>query len=331
MDDIERMEDVLKQTTTELGDLRHKALDTQLSQESFQKNEDKTKFYTGLPNFLVLMQVFQLCEPYITCGHSSVLSKFEQVILVLLRLRLNLPLKDLAFRFNVSCSTVSRIWHKLIGILHERLEFLIEWPERHVLQSTMPMAFRQAFGCRVAVIIDCFEVFIERPSNLLARAQTWSNYKHHHTVKFLIGVAPQGYVSYISPAWGGRVSDKQITEESDLLKNLLPGDIVLADRGFNIGDSVGFYCASLQIPAFTKGKRQLSAFEVEETRKIANVRIHVERVIGLVRRKYQILQSRAMPIEHMATKPGESLTLIDKIGVICCALSNLSESVVPLE
>lgn len=109
MDDIERMEDVLKQTTTELGDLRNKALDTQLSQESFQKNEDKTKFYTGLPNFLVLMQVFQLCEPNITRGHLSVLSKFDQVILVLLRLRLNLPLKDLAFRFNVSNSTVSRI------------------------------------------------------------------------------------------------------------------------------------------------------------------------------------------------------------------------------
>lgn len=71
------------------------------------------------------------------------------------------------------------------------------------------------------------------------------------------------------------------------------------------------------------------ADEVEQTREIANVRIHVERVIGLVRRKYQILQSRAMTIEHMATKPSESL--IDKIGVICCALSNLSESVVPLE
>ncbi|KAF4114404.1 hypothetical protein G5714_004627 [Onychostoma macrolepis] len=52
VDDIERMEDVLKHTT----DLRTKALDTQFSQESFQKNEDLAKFYTGLPNFLVLMQ-----------------------------------------------------------------------------------------------------------------------------------------------------------------------------------------------------------------------------------------------------------------------------------
>ncbi|KAK1902906.1 MICOS complex subunit MIC27 [Dissostichus eleginoides] len=85
------------------------------------------------------------------------------------------------------------------------------------------------------------------------------------------------------------------------------------------------------MPAFTRGKSQLSAYEVEETRKIANVRIHVERVIGLVRRKYQILQSRAVPIERMLTKPGEALALIDKIGAICCALSNLSVSVVPLE
>lgn len=200
MDDIEKMEDVLGQITTELGDLRTKALDTQFTQE---KNEDKTKFYTGLPNFLVLMQIFELCEPYIPCGPMSVLSKFEQLILVLLRLRLNLQLKDLAFRFNISPPTASRVWHKIIDTLHERLEFQIEWPERHVLQATMPMGFRQAFGCKVAVIIDCFEVFIEKPSNLLAQAQTWSNYKHHHTVKFLIGVAPQSYVIYISCAWGG--------------------------------------------------------------------------------------------------------------------------------
>ncbi|KAI4802152.1 hypothetical protein KUCAC02_020006 [Chaenocephalus aceratus] len=56
MEDIERMEDVLRQNTTELGDLRTKALDTKFNQESFEKNEEKTKFYTGLPNFLVLLQ-----------------------------------------------------------------------------------------------------------------------------------------------------------------------------------------------------------------------------------------------------------------------------------
>ena len=256
MDDIERMEEGLKNMTVEISELRAKTLDTEFTQEAFQKNEDKTKFYTGLPNFLILMQMFDLCEPYISASSLSALSKFQQLILVLMRLRLNLPLKDLAYRFKISPSTVSRIWHKMINVLHLRLGFLIEWPERDMLQATMPIEFRQTFGTKVAVVIDCFEVFIERPSNLMARAQTWSNYKHHNTIKFLIGIAPQGFVTFISSAWGGRASDKRITEDSGLLNNLLPGDVVLADRGFNIGDSVGLFCASLKIPAFTKGKKK---------------------------------------------------------------------------
>ena len=56
---------------------------------------------------------------------------------------------------------------------------------------------------------------------------TWSNYKHHNTVKFLIGVTPQGVISFISKAWGGRVSGKYLTENAGLLRRLLPGDISL--------------------------------------------------------------------------------------------------------
>ncbi|XP_063056368.1 uncharacterized protein LOC134450456 [Engraulis encrasicolus] len=328
MDVLEKMEVVIRENLVELGE---KVLDCKFTPQSFENNDEKTRFYTGLPNFLVLMQIFRLCEPEITCCPLSVLSKFEQFILVLLRLRLNLPLKDLAFRFNISLSTASRVWYRLIDILYENLEFQLEWPKRHILHDTMPIVFREAFGCKVSVILDCFEVFIERPSNLLAQAQTWSNYKHHSTVKFLIGVAPQGFVTHISVVWGGRVSDKELTIQSGILKNLLPGDIVVADRGFNTSENVGFYCAKLQIPTFPTGRKQLTPFKVAETRKVANLRKHVERVTGLVRRKYQILQSKAMAIENMATKPGEALALIGKIGVICCVLSNMSESIVSLE
>ena len=95
-------------------------------------------------------------------------------------------------------------------------------------------------------------------------------------------------MALVSEGWGGRVSDKYITEHSGILSKLLPGDIVLADRGFDIAESVGVQQAKLHIPAFTKGKSQLSALEIEETRNIANVGIHVERVIGLVKQKYTI-------------------------------------------
>ena len=50
---------------------------------------------------------------------------------------------------------------------------------------------------------------------------------------------------------GGRVSDKHLTENCGLLNKLLPGDIVPAGRELDIADSVGFYQATLKIPAFT--------------------------------------------------------------------------------
>ena len=78
------------------------------------------------------------------------------------------------------------------------LQNLILWPDRDVLQKTMPEYFRSSFGTKVAVIIDCSEVFIERPSNLKTRAITWSNYKHHNTVKVLLGITPQCVVSFVS-------------------------------------------------------------------------------------------------------------------------------------
>ena len=67
--------------------------------------------------------------------------------------------------------------------------------------------------------------------------------------------------------------------------------------------------ARLHNPAFTKGKKQLSAMEVEDSRSIANVRIHVERVIGNVHQKYSILQS-TLPIDFLHVRLGDELPLI---------------------
>ena len=101
----------------------------------------------------------------------------------------------------------------------------------------MPQCFQGAFGNKTTVIIDCFEVFISRPSNLMARAQTYSNCKNHNTVKILVVVIPQGSISFALNAWGGRTFDKFLTDSCGILKKLLPGDLVMADQGFTIQES----------------------------------------------------------------------------------------------
>ena len=59
---------------------------------------------------------------------------------------------------------------------------------------------------------------------------------HLNTVKYLIGITPQGTVSYISDRWGGRTSDKYLNEHCSLLDNLALGDTILADCDFDISD-----------------------------------------------------------------------------------------------
>lgn len=294
--------------------------------DSAVSDESRLSFYTGLPG-TVLDALAQLVCPHLM--QKSTLVPFQQLILTLMKLRLGLSQADLGYRFQISQSTVSRIFCHCVNVMYVRLRFLIKWPERSAIRKTMPMAFRKHCP-KCTVIIDCFEVFIERPSNLLARAQTYSSYKHHNTTKYLIGVTPQGTVCFISSGWGGRASDKHVTESSRLLSFLLPGDTILADRGFDIADSVGLCMATIKMPAFTKGKAQLRGIEVEQTRRIANVRIHVERVIGNLRQKYSLLQE-TQPIHFLIAPTDGEPPLLDKITTVCCALVNMSNSVVPFD
>ena len=56
---------------------------------------------------------------------------------------------------------------------------LIKWPDHAANQRTMTFCFRVHYGLRVTTIIDCFELFIKKPSSLFGKACTWSNYKHY--------------------------------------------------------------------------------------------------------------------------------------------------------
>ena len=285
-------------------------------------NDEKTCFYTGLATYDLFLSLYNLLKPF----HSGVLN-INHFFATLLYLRLRTPMIDLGTRLQKgSKSTVSRLVHSWIETMYRNLQPLVSWPDTETLQKNLPNSFKKHFS-NVKCIIDCFEIFTERPVAFQARASTYSYYKKHNTLKVLIAVAPTGAITFISKAWTGRVSDKVITQKCGFLDHIEYGDVVLADRGFNIQDDLAVIGARLEIPSFTKGKTQLSKAEVEKSRRLSRVRIHVERVIGQLRIKYKILQ-QTLPMTLIKRPSDQEVATIDKILLVTAALTNLSQSVV---
>ena len=130
---------------------------------------------------------------------------------------------------------------------------------------------------------------------------------------FLVGITPNGAISFLSDVYGGRASDVFIVQDCGFVNYLQPHDQVMVDRGFKIKDLLAFYQCTLAIPPSKHGGLQMSEFDVKDTSRIANVRIYVEQAIrrmktfGILKREYPITL----------------LPLADDIAIVCSALCNL--------
>ena len=241
----------------------------------------------------------------------------DQVLLVLMRLRQDLEIGMLARMFDVSDSYVSKVISAWIPVMAKELGKLVVWLPRETIAATLPHSFINSFN-KTTCIIDCAETFIQRPTNLKDRAETYSFYKGHNTAKYLVGISPNGLIMFISRSYGGRASDKYIVNDCGFLDYLRPGDEIMADRGFTIDEELFVRKVKLTLPSFTKGKKQLSNSDVTSTRRIANVRIHVERAIRRLK-VFRILSG---------TVPVASLHKFDEILIVCAALVNLRPELV---
>ena len=225
-------------------------------------------------------------------------------------------MKDLSVRFGILAGLVSRYVITWICFLYHHFKE-IEWmPTPEQVTANLPHVFKMKYPSTYC-IIDGSEVFIETPSDLQMQSSTWSDYKHHNTCKFLVACTPNGTVSFISPLFVGAISDVQLTRVSGFIKKLSAngsGQIsVMADRGFTIKDQLTPLGVSLNIPSFLDGRKQLDASEVQTTRSIASLRIHVERCIG----RYSKVNSTT---EHSTyRKPScECVCLVDCISACTC-------------
>ena len=99
------------------------------------------------------------------------------------------------------------------------------------------------------VILDATEIYVQKPHLPELQQMTFSNYKNCNTYKGLVGISPEGVITFVSSLFPGCISDKELTRRSGLLDLLEPGDSVMADRGFDIEDLL-LRGVQLNIPPF---------------------------------------------------------------------------------
>ena len=135
----------------------------------------------------------------------------------------------------------------------------------------------------------------------------------------MIGCTPGGLVSYVSPAYGGSASDRQIIERSDVPQKCDPGDSLMADKGFDVQDIFAPFDVAVNIPTFFKKRNKMAGKTVLRDRKISSKRVHIERIIGLGK-TYKILTN---PLNHTEA------ALASDIIFVCYMLVNFRKCIVP--
>ena len=302
------------------------------------KDDKKCIFYTNIPKLKMFDAIHDIVKPLVRnrfhrkslikkskvkcatpkkCGRQRILNSKDEFLLTMMKLRLGLFFEDLGDRFGVSKSTASKIFQNWIRALSVSLSSIIFLPsdEQKIWNST-PKRFRKF--PRLNGIIDCTEVFIETPKGLEFQRATWSEYKHHNTIKYLVSVLPNSSISFVSEPYTGAISDKAIVNSTKFLETLPPHCSLMTDKGFsNIGQECADKNIHLIVPPGKRGTSQMTPEEVKKTSEIAKTRILVEQVIRRIK-TFQIL-AQEIPISL--------LRHLNDIMIVCSAISNCREPI----
>ena len=232
-----------------------------LSAEKFRFDPPGIHNYTGLQDYLKFLFVFNTLGPavYHLCylygpvpEHFSVLDRF---FLVLIKLRKCYTNFDLSRFFDIPEAVVYNVFCTWVRFMSLQWRELQLWGNRDLIHFYTPTGFKNDFP-KTRVIIDGTECPIKKPKLPTAQQATYSTYKNKNTIKVLVGISPGGMCTYVSPAYGGSASDRQIVERSSLTSDCVPGDAIMSDKGFDVQDIFAPYHVVINIPTFFKKKTE---------------------------------------------------------------------------
>jgi len=285
-----------------------------LSFSSVAHDDALVNHLTGLPSANMFYILFRFCSyfpiVYYYSWNVDIITKEDQLFITLQKLRCGYTSDALAWHYGVSSTTIRNIFLTWVHLLWEILfkGCMAKMPSREKNMTCLPSSFAAFNNCRV--VLDCTEIRCAVPKQFSHQTYTYSHYKHYHTHKVLIGVAPNGVITYISDCYPGSISDKAIVQDCGIVEQLVPGDMVLADKGFLISDLLPAG-VTLNIPPFLSSV-QFTREQCILTHNIARARIHVERA-----------NCRLKQFSILDYIPQSYRDLSSKLVQVCGALVNL--------
>ncbi|XP_024887392.1 uncharacterized protein LOC112464568 isoform X1 [Temnothorax curvispinosus] len=277
---------------------------------NFIKNKNELSTLTGIESFEILNTITEIVELAVhkdKFENSKVrMNMIDRIIMTYIKLKQNASYSFLGIMFGCTAKHCQRVFYEMIKILSKCLKVAISWPSKEEIAKKLPPCFEDFKDVRV--VVDCTEVFIQKPAKFCCQLSTYK------TCKIMTGVTPAGNISYVSRPYGGRVSDTVIFEQSNLINLLQPDDAVMVDEEILIDKVCELNRFKCIRPSFLKDK-QLTKAELILTCKIAAARVHVER-------SYQRIKAFKIVSSKMPTVP-----ILGDIFVVICATINMSLSI----
>ncbi|XP_023317306.1 uncharacterized protein LOC111694225 [Trichogramma pretiosum] len=286
--------------------------------EDYKDKPRQLQHFTGLTyeKYMVVLQTLKpLRNHFEKLEKSKNITVNNQLFLVLWKLRRDACNLELAEHFNISETCVSEIFHVWIISMAKLWSLIDIWPSRELVNFYMPHVFKNNYP-KTRVTLDATELKIDAPNNPKLKQATFSTYKNSNTLKVMVGTSPGGLISYISEPYGGSTSDRQIIERSDLRQKCKAGDVILADKGIMVQDLFAPCDVTVCTPTpMVSGN--LSHNVIVKDRKLSKHRVHVERIIGLMK-TYTILSKKLTR---------DLLPLSSEIIRVCIMLANFKDNI----
>ncbi len=164
-----------------------------------------------------------------------------QLLMTLVWLRLYLTGDAVGVLFGVDKSTVSRTTRPLLGLLRDRGQDTLGWPEEaRALLDTADGAggaggadeAGEAGEADSVAIVDATEQRVERARDDATQRAHYSGKKKTHTRKTLVVVNERGRLRYVSPSAPGSTHDLTLLRQCGTREAIPPDLLLIADSGF---------------------------------------------------------------------------------------------------